>query len=72
MILVFYEGTVFEAVSGQEWIIEVSDVKQAHHRWGFPRGRYSLIFALGQCLTEEDRAHSDKSDEIGDLYLTDA
>ena len=23
MILVFYEGTVFEAVSGQEWIIEV-------------------------------------------------
>jgi len=33
MILVFYEGTVFEAVSGQEWIIEVSDVKQAVEKW---------------------------------------
>lgn len=33
MVLVFYEGTVFEAVSGQEWIIEVSDVKQAVEKW---------------------------------------
>ena len=29
LILVFYEGTVFDAVSGQEWIIEVSEIKQA-------------------------------------------
>ena len=29
LILVFYEGTVFDAVSGQEWIIEVSEVMQA-------------------------------------------
>ncbi|MCH7916111.1 MAG: hypothetical protein IH856_24250 [Deltaproteobacteria bacterium] len=38
----------------------------------FPGGRYNVISALGQCLTEEDLAHPDKSDEIGDLYLTDA
>lgn len=33
VILVFYEGIVFDAVSGQEWIIEVSEVKQAVERW---------------------------------------
>lgn len=33
LILVFYEGTVFDAVSGQEWIIEVSEVKQAVEKW---------------------------------------
>lgn len=33
MVLVFYEGTVFEAISGQEWIVEVSDVKQAVEKW---------------------------------------
>ena len=33
IILVFYEGTVFDTVSGQEWIIEVSEVKQAVDRW---------------------------------------
>jgi DNA-binding transcriptional MerR regulator len=33
VILVFYEGTVFDAVSGQEWIIEVSEVQQAVERW---------------------------------------
>ncbi len=33
VILVFYEGTVFEAVSGQEWIIEVSEVTQAVEKW---------------------------------------
>jgi DNA-binding transcriptional MerR regulator len=33
VILVFYQGTVFEAVSGQEWIIEVSEVKQSVEKW---------------------------------------
>ena len=33
VILVFYQGTVFEAVSGQEWIIEVSEVQQAVEKW---------------------------------------
>lgn len=33
VILVFYEGTVFDAVSGQEWIIEVSEVTQAVDKW---------------------------------------
>ncbi len=33
MVLVFYEGTVFEAISGQEWIVEVAEVKQAVDKW---------------------------------------
>lgn len=33
LILVFYEGTVFDAISGQEWIIEVSEVKQTVEKW---------------------------------------
>lgn len=33
LVLVFYEGTVFDAVSGQEWIIEVSEVKQTVEKW---------------------------------------
>jgi len=35
------------------------------------RGRYDLISVLAQCLTEEDRAHPDKSDDIGDLHWED-
>jgi DNA-binding transcriptional MerR regulator len=33
MVLVFYEGTVFEAISGQEWIVEVAEVRQAVDKW---------------------------------------
>jgi DNA-binding transcriptional MerR regulator len=33
MVLVFYEGTVFEAISGQEWIVEVADIQQAVDKW---------------------------------------
>ncbi|HEY5648615.1 MAG TPA: MerR family transcriptional regulator [Nitrospiria bacterium] len=33
IVLVFYEGAVFEAVSGQEWIVEVAEVQQAVEKW---------------------------------------
>lgn len=33
MVLVFYEGTVFEAISGQEWIVEVAEIQQAVDKW---------------------------------------
>ena len=33
MVLVFYEGTVFEAISGQEWIVEVAEVQQSVDKW---------------------------------------
>ena len=33
MVLVFYEGTVFEAVSGQEWIVEVAEIQRAVEKW---------------------------------------
>ncbi|HUK55313.1 MAG TPA: MerR family transcriptional regulator [Nitrospiria bacterium] len=33
MVVVFYEGTVFEAISGQQWIVEVSEVQSAVDKW---------------------------------------
>jgi len=33
MVLVFYEGTVFEAISGQQWIVEVSEIQRAVDKW---------------------------------------
>ncbi|HTN42951.1 MAG TPA: MerR family transcriptional regulator [Nitrospiria bacterium] len=33
MVLVFYEGTVFEAISGQQWIVEVAEIQQAVDKW---------------------------------------
>ena len=33
VILVFYEETAFEAVSGQEWILDIADVYRDVERW---------------------------------------
>ncbi|MBI5755781.1 MAG: MerR family transcriptional regulator [Nitrospirae bacterium] len=33
VILVFYENTAFEAVSGQEWIMDIADVYRDIERW---------------------------------------
>ena len=33
VVLVFYEGTVFEALSGQQWIVEVAGVQRAVDKW---------------------------------------
>lgn len=33
VILVFYEETVFEAVSGQEWILDIADVYRDVEKW---------------------------------------
>ena len=33
VVLVFYEGTVFEAISGQQWIVEVAEVQRAVNKW---------------------------------------
>lgn len=33
VVLVFYEGAVFEALSGQEWIVEVAEIKRSVDKW---------------------------------------
>ncbi len=33
VILVFYEETVFEAISGQEWILDIADVYRDVKKW---------------------------------------
>ncbi len=33
VVLVFYEGAVFEAISGQEWIVEVAEVQRSVDKW---------------------------------------
>jgi hypothetical protein len=31
--LVFYERTVFEAITGQEWLLDIADVQRDVDRW---------------------------------------
>jgi hypothetical protein len=33
LVLVFYQDTAFEAVSGQQWIIHVAEVESEALRW---------------------------------------
>lgn len=33
VILVFYEDTAFEALSGQEWILDIADVSRDLEKW---------------------------------------
>ncbi|MBI5197945.1 MAG: MerR family transcriptional regulator [Nitrospirae bacterium] len=33
VVLVFYEGTAFEALSGQEWILEIGEIQRDVQRW---------------------------------------
>jgi DNA-binding transcriptional MerR regulator len=33
VVLVFYEGTVFEALSGQQWVLELGEVHRDVQRW---------------------------------------
>jgi DNA-binding transcriptional MerR regulator len=33
VILVFYEETAFEAISGQEWILDIADVHRDVEKW---------------------------------------
>ena len=39
VVLVFYENTVFEAVTGQEWLLEVADIQRDVERWQRRVGR---------------------------------
>ncbi|MFZ5862591.1 MAG: MerR family transcriptional regulator [Nitrospirota bacterium] len=33
VVLVFYERTVFEAITGQEWLLDIADVQRDVDRW---------------------------------------
>ncbi len=33
VVLVFYQSTVFEAITGQQWVLEVADVQQDVEKW---------------------------------------
>jgi DNA-binding transcriptional MerR regulator len=33
VVLVFYEDTVFEAITGQEWLLDIADVQRDIDRW---------------------------------------
>ncbi len=39
VVLVFYENTVFEAVTGQEWLLDVADIQRDVERWQRRVGR---------------------------------
>ncbi len=51
VILVFYEDTAFEAISGQEWILDIADVQRDVDKWRKKRdsiGKYRYVKAVNE------------------------
>ncbi|MCC7201845.1 MAG: MerR family transcriptional regulator [Nitrospirae bacterium] len=51
VILVFYEDTAFEAISGQEWILDIADVQREVDKWRKKRnviGRFRKVKAVNE------------------------
>ena len=51
VILVFYEDTAFEALSGQEWILDIADVQREVDKWRKKRsviGKYRKVKAVNE------------------------
>lgn len=51
LILVFYEDTAFEALSGQEWILDIADVQREVDKWRKKRsviGKYRKVKAVNE------------------------
>lgn len=49
IILVFYEDTAFEAITGQEWILDIADVHREVEKWRKKRrviGKYRKLKAV--------------------------
>src|SRR3989337_2934818 len=49
VILVFYEDTAFEAITGQEWILDIADVHREVEKWRKKRkviGKYRKLKAV--------------------------
>ena len=51
VILVFYEDAAFEALSGQEWILDIADVQRDVDKWRKKRsviGKYRKVKAVNE------------------------
>src|SRR3990172_9811905 len=49
VVLVFYEDTAFEAITGQEWLLDISDVHREVEKWRKKRkviGKYRKLKAV--------------------------
>ena len=55
VILAFYQDTAFEAISGQEWIIEVAEVERDVIRWKQQTQRIGKYRRLTTSATSKDR-----------------
>lgn len=51
VILVFYEDAAFEALSGQEWILDIADIQREVDKWRKKRsviGKYRKVKAVNE------------------------
>jgi DNA-binding transcriptional MerR regulator len=55
VVLVFYERTVFEAITGQEWLLDIADVQRDVDRWQRSVG---AIRRVRRCRTDDDSSTS--------------
>jgi hypothetical protein len=56
VVLVFYERTVFEAITGQEWLLDIADVQRDVDRWQRSIG---AIRRVRRCRTDDPSISSD-------------
>ena len=63
VILVFYENTVFEAISGQQWILKLAEIERDIEKWNQKnqginqkRRRYPVMLSL------DGKTHADEAE----------
>ena len=62
VVLVFYERTVFEAITGQEWLLDIADVQRDVDRWQRSVG---AIRRVRRCRTDDPSTASDAAAHQG-------
>lgn len=55
VILVFYQDSAFEAISGQEWIIEIAEIEREVLRWKDREERLGKYRRLNTVAASKDR-----------------
>lgn len=65
VVLVFYENTVFEAITGQEWLLDIADVQRDVDRWQRRVGNPRRVRRDTQVAPDRDVAVSGEPADVG-------
>lgn len=65
VVLVFYENTVFEAITGQEWLLDIADVQRDVDRWQRRVGNPRRVRRDTRVAPDQDVPVSGESADVG-------